>query len=85
VRYAVVAFGGLLGLGRRRIAVPADFLIVEDEGVRIDLDRERLHEAPGFDVQLPFSRREERAICAHFGVRPYWPGDDEGCLTVEDS
>ena len=51
VAYAVVSFGGFLGMGDKHFAVPWDALKVDTEDHRIvlDIDRERLENAPGFD------------------------------------
>jgi hypothetical protein len=82
IRYAVISHGGLFGLGRRKSAIPADYLIVEDDAARLDIDRDHLDDAPGFDEQQPFSRRDERAICVYFGVQPYWPDDGGGASST---
>lgn len=49
--YAVLSFGGFLGLGDKLFAVPFSRLNVdrEDEKMILDVDKERLKEAPGFD------------------------------------
>ena len=51
VAYAVVSFGGFLGMGDKLFAVPWDALTVDTEEHRIvlDVDPERLENAPGFD------------------------------------
>jgi sporulation protein YlmC with PRC-barrel domain len=51
VAYAVVSFGGFLGMGDKLFAVPWDALTVDTAEHRIvlDIDRERLENAPGFD------------------------------------
>ena len=51
VAYAVVSFGGFLGMGDKHFAVPWDALTVDTNEHRIvlDVDRERLENAPGFD------------------------------------
>lgn len=75
-RYVVIGFGGVLGLGRRRVAIPATQ--VEDEGdvVRLGVDRATLDRAPSWDANAPFSRREEHLVCAYFGTPPYWTAED---------
>lgn len=49
IRYAVLASGGVLGVGAKLLAVPPEALIVEDRGVLLDADKRRLDEARGFD------------------------------------
>jgi len=51
VTYAVLSFGGFLGLGDKLFAVPWQALAydVEDEWFVMNVDKERLRDAPGFD------------------------------------
>jgi sporulation protein YlmC with PRC-barrel domain len=51
IGYAVVSFGGLLGLGDKLFAMPWDVLRVDTENRQIILDvsKETLENAPGFD------------------------------------
>lgn len=51
VAYAVLSFGGFLGLGDKLFAIPWDALAVDTENERfvLDLDKEQLESAPGFD------------------------------------
>ena len=51
VRFAVVSFGGFLGMGDKLFAVPFDALTVDanNECFVLDADREKLENAPGFD------------------------------------
>ncbi|MDP9365800.1 MAG: PRC-barrel domain-containing protein, partial [Chloroflexota bacterium] len=72
IRYLVVGFGGVLGLGRHRVAVPASFADLQSNPIRLTLEKDVLQRAPKFDEDAPFSRREERTVCAYFGCDPYW-------------
>lgn len=51
VAYAVVSFGGFLGMGEKHFAVPWEALTVDTDEHRLvlDVDRERLENAPGFE------------------------------------
>ncbi len=51
VAYAVVSFGGFLGMGEKHFAVPWEALTVDTDEHRIvlDVDRKKLENAPGFD------------------------------------
>lgn len=51
IRYAVLSSGGFLGLGDRLFAIPWHALKQdrEQKRFRLDVDIERLKEAPGFD------------------------------------
>lgn len=51
VAYAVLSFGGLLGIGEKLFAVPWKALQLDTENKRfiLNVDKERLESAPGFD------------------------------------
>ncbi|UEM23771.1 PRC-barrel domain-containing protein [Skermanella mucosa] len=51
VAYAVLSFGGIMGMGGKLFALPWQALRVDERRrqVWIDIDRARLREAPGFD------------------------------------
>jgi sporulation protein YlmC with PRC-barrel domain len=51
IRYAVLSAGGFLGIGERLFAVPWKALTLDKENKRflLDVDAERLKNAPGFD------------------------------------
>lgn len=51
IAYAVLAFGGFLGMGDKLFAVPwhALALDVDDKWFVLNVDKERLGKAPGFD------------------------------------
>ncbi len=51
VAYAVLSFGGFLGMGERLFAVPWDVLRLDTANKRfiLNIDKERLESAPGFD------------------------------------
>ena len=51
--YAVLSFGGFLGLGDKLFAIPWASLRVdlEEKCFRLDIDQETLEKAPGFDKE----------------------------------
>jgi len=51
VRYAVMDFGGFLGIGNKLFAVPMKAMKVdtENECLKLDADKEKLENAEGFD------------------------------------
>ncbi|MBN8728635.1 MAG: PRC-barrel domain-containing protein [Xanthomonadales bacterium] len=51
IAYGVLSFGGVFGLGDKLFAVPWDALTIDHEGHKLILDvsKERLKDAPGFD------------------------------------
>jgi sporulation protein YlmC with PRC-barrel domain len=77
VAYVVLSFGGILGMGNKLFAIPWGALrIDEDEKCLIlDLDKQRLENAPGFDkgnwpdmADVTWGTK----IHDYYGVRPYW-------------
>ena len=51
--YAVLSFGGFLGLGDKFFAIPWEALNIEQDGNRVvlGLDKARLEQAPGFNKE----------------------------------
>ncbi|MDO8413164.1 MAG: PRC-barrel domain-containing protein [Gallionellaceae bacterium] len=51
VRYAVLSFGGFIGVGEKLFAVPWEALTLDTQNKRflLNVDKERLQDAPGFD------------------------------------
>lgn len=77
VAYAVLEFGGFLGLGSKLFAVPLTAMEMDTENKRFIFDqpRETLENAPGFDKDAwpDFTDREwGGSVHSHYGVRPYW-------------
>lgn len=72
VRYAIVAFGGVLGIRRHYTAIPIDKIDLIGGTAHVGISRDMFRHAPGYDPHAPFSRREELAICDYFGMEPYW-------------
>ncbi len=77
VAYAVLSFGGFLGLGNKLFAVPWAALTLdqEDKVFILNIDREVLERAPGFDkdnwpdmADLEWGGQ----IYSYYGYRPYW-------------
>jgi sporulation protein YlmC with PRC-barrel domain len=77
VAYAVLSFGGFLGMGDKLFAIPWSRLSL-DEGRKVfvlDVDRATLEKAPGFDKHN-WPDMADRAwgnrIYTYYGSRPYW-------------
>jgi sporulation protein YlmC with PRC-barrel domain len=51
IAYAVLSFGGFLGMGDKLFAIPWEALTIDTaaHSFVLDLDREKLEQAPGFD------------------------------------
>ena len=77
VAYAILEFGGFLGMGSKLFAVPIQAMKVDTEHHRFVFDqtKETLKNAPGFDKDdWPDSadRDWESSVYAHYGIPPYW-------------
>ncbi len=75
--YAVLSFGGLLGLGEKLFAIPWPLLKFDLENQRIvfDVTREQLEEADGFDKSNWPDFAEESFHTTTYGywkATPYW-------------
>ncbi|CAA9551692.1 MAG: hypothetical protein AVDCRST_MAG43-1109 [uncultured Thermomicrobiales bacterium] len=72
-RYFVVQFGGVLRVGRQRVALPTPVVVKTNwELVIVSATREEVQSAPRYDDLSPLSRQDEVAICTHYGVPLYW-------------
>jgi len=77
VTYAVLEFGGFLGLGAKLFAVPINAMELDTVKERFvfDQSKERLESAPGFDKDNwpDFAdRRWEEHIHTYYNVKPHW-------------
>ena len=77
VAYGVLDFGGILGMGNKLFAVPWQAFEVDEthELLRLDVDKERLKNAEGFDqnnwpdtADLDWGQK----VHDHYGYTPYW-------------
>ena len=76
VSYAVLSFGGFLGLGEKLFAVPWQALKLDTENKRftLDADKARLEGAPGFDKDNWPNMADstwQQGIHAYYGTTPY--------------
>ena len=76
VAYAVLSFGGVLGMGEKLFAVPWDALELDTENERFTLsvDKERLESAPGFDKDHWPNMADQswiNEIHTYYGTKPY--------------
>lgn len=78
VVYAVLSAGGFLGIGEKYFAIPMEAFksAADDEDKLIlDIDKERLTNAPGFDKSYWPDMADEKwgaQIHAYYGISPYW-------------
>ena len=71
-RYVIAAYGGVLGLGRHFVAIPAELIDCDADPARARMTVAEAHEAPRYDTSAPLSRLDEVKIREHFGVGRYW-------------
>ncbi|HET6789873.1 MAG TPA: PRC-barrel domain-containing protein [Aquabacterium sp.] len=77
VAYAVVSFGGFLGMGAKLFAIPFsafEYNVSENEYV-LDVSQDRLKSAPGFDsAHWPEMSDEKwnRDMSSYYDRAPYW-------------
>lgn len=77
VAYAVLSFGGFLGMGNKLFAIPFEALELDAVNKRfiLDVPKERLEAAPGFDKDNwpDFANRSwGSSVYTHYGRTPYW-------------
>ena len=84
VAYAVLSFGGFLGLGDKLFAIPWEALAFDTENLTVILeaDKEVLKYAPGFDKDhWPDNAQYEAGwlldIYEYYGYSPYWMPDEQ--------
>jgi sporulation protein YlmC with PRC-barrel domain len=75
--YAVLSFGGVMGVGNKLFAVPPAALTIdkEEKCLVLDVDKGQLERAPGFDKDNWPDLADPRLgseIYSYYGRRPYW-------------
>lgn len=75
--YAVMSFGGFLGIGKLAHPIPWEMLTFDEDrdGYVVDLSRDQLDEAPMFHLDegdRPRERMQEEAIYSYYGATPWW-------------
>ncbi|SCX20638.1 PRC-barrel domain protein [Agrobacterium sp. DSM 25558] len=76
VAYAVLSFGGFLGIGDDYYPLPWEKLHYDEEldGYRIDLTKEQIENGPRYanrDDDSMFGN-DDRKVYDYYGVPPYW-------------
>lgn len=88
IAYAVVSFGGFLGLGEKLFAVPwgAFTQAANDRNtVILNIDKERLSNAPGFEQNnwpQMASRDWVNNLYTYYNVAPYWTATTASAMTA---
>jgi sporulation protein YlmC with PRC-barrel domain len=86
VAYAVLSFGGFLGVGDKLFAIPWSALALDAAEKRfiLNIAKDRLDNAPGFDKEHWPSMADSswaNELHAYYDVRPYW---DDGVSAARD-
>jgi hypothetical protein len=82
IAYAVLSFGGVLGMGSKLFAVPWSLLQVDQDQkcFVLDLDKQTLKNAPGFDKEHWPDMADtswSSEVHGYYGATPYWQDADE--------
>jgi len=85
IAYAVLSFGGFLGMGNKLFAIPwsafefakpENSLIESANMLMLNVDKEKLKAAPGFDQDAKWPDFADRtwgnSIYSYYGYDPYW-------------
>ena len=76
VAYAVLSFGGFLGIGEDYYPVPWSILSYDTRlgGYRTNLTVEQLDRAPKYNQSTGWNwnRDNEQRVFSHYKMRPYW-------------
>lgn len=77
IAYAILGFGGFLGIGDRLYPLPWEKLRYDPEmgGYVVDIDRSMLEGAPSYTSEDAASWDDEawgRGVYSYYGVRPFW-------------
>lgn len=77
VAYAVLSFGGFLGMGNKLFAVPWNALTLDEQEHEfiLDVDKQVLENAPGFDKDNWPDMADPNwgtQIYSHYGYKPDW-------------
>jgi len=76
--YAVLSFGGFMGMGNKLFAMPwKAFEFAKNENkLVLNVDKEKLKTAPGFDQDAKWPDFADRtwgnSIYKYYGYEPYW-------------
>lgn len=79
VSYAVLSFGGFLGIGTNLIPLPWPKLRYNPsfEAYELEISEEELQRAPSFHADKDFDwgdRSQEAELHRYYGIPPYWSG-----------
>ncbi len=83
VAYAVLSFGGFLGMGNKLFAIPWQALTLNerDHEFILNVDKKQLESAPGFDKDNWPDMADPnfgKQVYGYYGYKPYWDEGDRG-------
>ena len=88
IAYAVVSFGGFLGMGEKLFAVPWGAFSqpnANKDKFVLAIDKEKLNNAPGFDSNnwpQMASREWVTSLYSYYNVPPYWTAAAEASMAT---
>jgi sporulation protein YlmC with PRC-barrel domain len=86
VAYAIMSFGGFLGMADKRFAIPWDALSPRphEHAFVLDISRDVLERAEGFDKDnWPSTREQLSRTYTYYGYQPYWQRGAEAGVSRE--
>ena len=78
VGYAVLSFGGFMGFGEKLFAIPLDqfdFNASDDKDIVLNVSKEKLENAPGFDDDKWPQNADTQfinSVYTHYDTKSYW-------------
>lgn len=74
VVYAVLSFGGFMGIGNKLFAIPLEALQFsdKDETIKLDINKEKLENAPSFDEDnwpMTADAKFVDSVYSHYGIQ----------------
>ncbi len=77
VAYALLSFGGVLGVGSHIYPIPWEALDydVDLDGYRVEMSRDQLQHAPRMsldDTDRPIDREHAEEVRSYYGAMPWW-------------
>jgi sporulation protein YlmC with PRC-barrel domain len=82
VAFMILAYGGFMGMGEKRVAIPFGAFTYDRIGrhLVLDVSREKLESAPSFERSELLNPKWAEDTYKYFGLQPYWTegGHTEG-------
>jgi PRC-barrel domain len=77
VAYAILSFGGFLGMGDKHLPIPWTKLTYNRgfEAYQLDLSDDELKKAPSYNADKEFDwgdRSQENFVHSYYSISPYW-------------